>query len=520
MSNICNYCGAVFRYAMNLPRHILRCEVRIQRQLELEETQRPATRPRIESSTEYRAAVVEEDHIPEDVHVEQEYDAVNEHNVAPVDDVPPIGQSSGSNVIPEDSSFNFSTELVKLFETCLGDRGLPDKDKETFIDLFNKAARLGCTTLEYKNLQEYKTYREALTDETSGPKWKVQNITVSKDDVPQLGDIVMSAKFFLKDTEDWLRGEFDNPTYKDNFVMEAKEYHNEDGERCFNTPEQCDAWLYQQKALRELLPHHDPVVAAIQLYSDKTLLNRKGLNCHPVKAVLLNVPFTRRISAISTIAYLSSFNERPANVGDNAWCMAKLHYMHRSMSLLLEPLKKMSWQGMQLRDPSGVYRLVYPRLLSYVMDDPESKDLYCIGKTSRPCEACKIPSDELLNIELIAGVKIASEQQERYLEIVGTRNNAERQQLINHYSILPVPCSLFGFAGQDEDTPGNIMRVLGFEKMHNDDLGVFLYIVDNIKPFLMQTRGLSAVRANGCLTKLNDRMQAAPRAGMIVRVVK
>lgn len=514
MSHICTHCKVGFKLPMHLARHEKKCELKLQRLMENNDNDINAVHTvrhvNYGSYLDYSSEAVE-------ASVQIAPDALDNTNME-LDATDVVLQSSTpvhQSTTASTTTFDFSRQLLILFETCLGDRGLPDKAVETFLDIYNVAMEKGCFTLEYKNLQQYKDYRASLSDDGS---WKVETIKVTKDEVPELGDEEMSAKFFYKDTEDWLIEQYGNPSLKGVLVHEASKSFNEHGERCYDTPEHGDAWLRQQEILRSTLPVPDigpPVIAAIQLYSDKTLLNRKGLDCHPVKASLLNVPFTTRISTISTVAYLSSFAEKPARISLPAWRMAKLQYMQKSMSLLLSPLKRLSFQGLRTKDPDGSYRLVFPRLLSYVMDDPESKDLYCISKTARPCEACKIPSHNLLDIDLRAGSKTAVQQRERLAEIMGQESVVHRQQLIRQYSILPVPCSLFGFSGQDGEEAGSIMRALSFEGMHNDDLGVFLYIIDNIKPYLLKTKGLSSKRANVVMARLNERMKAAPRAGKV-----
>ncbi len=55
-----------------------------------------------------------------------------------------------------------------------------------------------------------------------------------------------------------------------------------------------------------------------------------------------------------------------------------------------------------LKDPEGKEHLVFPRLFSYVVDDPESKDVTCIkgGNSAYPCELCWVPNDQLSNVTL------------------------------------------------------------------------------------------------------------------------
>jgi len=51
----------------------------------------------------------------------------------------------------------------------------------------------------------------------------------------------------------------------------------------YSQPDDGDRWLWFQDKLRAQHPGQSPVVAAVQLYSDKTLLNMKGLTAHPIR---------------------------------------------------------------------------------------------------------------------------------------------------------------------------------------------------------------------------------------------
>ena len=79
-------------------------------------------------------------------------------------------------------------------------------------------------------------------------------------------------------------------------------------------------------------------------------------------------------------------------------------------------------------------------------------------------------------------------------------------------AVHPVPSGLWGFAQQQEGF-GNSMLSMGFEAMHNLDLGVTLYTVDNMREYLVQEKGMSSVAAQRVLTELNKRMKELPRAG-------
>ena len=57
------------------------------------------------------------------------------------------------------------------------------------------------------------------------------------------------------------------------------------------------------------------------------------------------------------------------------------------MHILLEPLKRLSHEGISLHDPEGVAQQVYPRFLSMVGDHPEISGRVChvqLGHSTDP----------------------------------------------------------------------------------------------------------------------------------------
>jgi hypothetical protein len=68
---------------------------------------------------------------------------------------------------------------------------------------------------------------------------------------------------------------FGEEAYQGHFVTEAARVQEEGGPRILNHPHETDTWLYAQKRIRDFVDELG-VIAAGQLYSDKTLVNRKG----------------------------------------------------------------------------------------------------------------------------------------------------------------------------------------------------------------------------------------------------
>jgi len=168
------------------------------------------------------------------------------------------------------------------------------------------------------------------------------------------------------------------------------------------------------------------VVAALQLYSDKTQVTHKGKSLHPVRASLLNIRFGTRIKNYRTVAYLPIFHKDPL-MKDNTQRLVKLTLYSKCLSLLLDKMKESSQKGTHLyicicffmeiklllkkmiyhlltgtevEDPWGNKQVAFVRLFSYVVDNPEIADVWCTkqGSTKHPCEICLCPWEDLLKI--------------------------------------------------------------------------------------------------------------------------
>ena len=232
---------------------------------------------------------------------------------APNDSPPPLGDTVDYSP-PAEPEFDVSFELCKLFTLSNQGRGLSDKDVQAFID-FHNASLLKKPTepmvLDYKNLGEFKKYRQGFVlDDQCGMKTVV--ITVMDADVPGIRSPVQ-LPFVMRDLEEWLEVELRRSDYQVETVgdedapprfvsvlkMEAAPVYvplaNGDMARVISTPETADTWIMLQQKLRARPGNENACVAALQLHSDKTLVNHKGTSCHPVKAALFNVSYARRI---------------------------------------------------------------------------------------------------------------------------------------------------------------------------------------------------------------------------------
>ena len=171
-----------------------------------------------------------------------------------------------------------------------------------------------------------------------------------------------------------MKGEFGKKEYSGSFTLRAVEEHRVvDGQRqrVVSEPANANRWLWHQGSLPA-----SGVVAALQFYSDKTQLNRKGTAAHPLRLSLLNVGYAARMQMqnLRNVGYMPII-QRPHGMSVGNYKALKHVVRQRCLSILLEPLKRLSHEGIQLKDPDGHVHLVFPRLISIVGDHPEICDL-------------------------------------------------------------------------------------------------------------------------------------------------
>ncbi len=304
---------------------------------------------------------------------------------------------------------------------------------------------------------------------------------------------------------------FSNKEFEAGFVLNAEIKMVEDPVhglvRDYSEPQYAEAWQFWQSAERRRNP--DAVIAPFQVYSDKAQVNNKLRSVHPVKFCLLNVPYSKRIAHLSTVAYIPVLN-KPANVSKATWRLVKLWIHSKVVSLLLDPLKRLSKDGKWMKDPTGQPRHVFTRLASYVLDAPEGADVMMVKgwPSQHPCEVCLVTKGELEQLGSWTS-RTEAVQEQRYKELRQVGSNAERSKLSAQYSQQPVPCALWHFHDQRFQGFGSSTRVLGYEAMHNEDLGVFLYIIQIMDSYL---RSIGANPAS-VFNRLNYRHALVPSTG-------
>ena len=303
------------------------------------------------------------------------------------------------------------------------------------------------------------------------------------------------------DTAAWLQSEFSKTAYREGFTLRPVQ-RMVNGERAWSCPADCDPWLRHQFVIE--VEAAGAVVAALQLYSDKSLLNNKGTAVYPLKAVLLNAPYTQRVltANMQNIAF-SPEVKKPKGMSEDAFRRAKLQIHHQVLDLALGPLKELSKSGVEVRNPSGERHWAFPRLCHYCGDDPECKlcaGVYVSGKPEKPCEQCYCPFDQQNKLDLEHPARTVRQQQGiiQAIRAAETVSVAAGKREAAKWSTHAVEKhGLFGFEGEHTEW-GNPFLCFGYDNLHTDLLGLWVDLVRNIKAFCdALTEGCGQGRAIG-----------------------
>lgn len=138
----------------------------------------------------------------------------------------------------------------------------------------------------FKNTTEVAAFVKAQGD---GENWQETIIRVGPEDFPPGAPIKRDMKVFEEtfhhaDIMLWLASQY-SQSPSGLFATQFEQKLDAAGNRCFNEPHQCGRWEFLEAELRKEDP--DGKIAALQAYSDKTLLNMKGATAHPIRCVLV-----------------------------------------------------------------------------------------------------------------------------------------------------------------------------------------------------------------------------------------
>lgn len=132
----------------------------------------------------------------------------------------------------------------------------------------------------------------------------------------------------------------------------------------------------------------------------------------------------------------------------------------------------------------------------------------------------QIPQDSLHTGR--AGELRTEKDCKHWMELISAETTIERRNKLGaQYGLHPVVCALWGFNfadNQDEHYASIVSPYCAFsyEGMHNDDLGVFLYMIDAIGAIIdtyhHDDEAWTKAKTSALLKKLNERMRLCPRA--------
>lgn len=174
------------------------------------------------------------------------------------------------------------------------------------------------------------------------------------------------------------------------------------------------------------------------------------------------------------------------------------------------PLKEQSEKGSFLKDPSGELQLVFARLLSIVGDDPELKEILAIfsGFASQmPCARCTVPHEHMHHMGEVFPLRTCSSQ-DCILQLLSQATSAaEKRAVSKQFSTHEVLPGLRGFAGEKTEA-GNLYQLLGYDSLHIDLLGIWLDLMNAVKPFALASNDGQAA---ALIRKINENLLRMPR---------
>ncbi|CAE6381518.1 unnamed protein product [Rhizoctonia solani] len=148
-------------------------------------------------------------------------------------------------------------------------------------------------------------------------------------------------------------------------------------------------WREQEKLMKA--GKRNATIAAVILSSDKTNLSvmSGGQTAYPVYITVANIDkdWRRKPSKRTTLllGYLPTDSFEDVE-NDNERRRLKAELVHRSMEVMLAPLKEAMEDGVEMWCPDGRCRLVFPRIAAYLADWPEL-NLHCCTSIAS-CPVC------------------------------------------------------------------------------------------------------------------------------------
>jgi len=295
----------------------------------------------------------------------------------------------------------------------------------------------------------------------------------------------------------------------DNFIVHPICKRNEEGEIVFSHMLETEYAKELVEAVKNrVLCHHDEEAiwmfqgesstesfcGIFQMYSDKSAvtLKKNGISAYPVHIVFMNFTYEgwkemimkeKTIVAYLPINYehvddLWRVHERGVNK-TSVDRMVKIELLHNAYELILRPLENQCVKGVDgsLRD--GKKLRCHPIIGELTTDVPEGKDLGCIlhgCQTKYPCVLCFCPCERLNGNETFEkrtpedtnNFRMAGRRKSKCV----TQNSNEHRKIMKEKSLSTCTSYFERSKLLLQNRISNVYIIMGFEPMHNFDLGM------------------------------------------------
>lgn len=342
--------------------------------------------------------------------------------------------------------------------------------------------------MSFQHYSAIERYRDNfLANEHHG--WAAHTVTVKGHEFPgpkEDCDNEYNYTFRCRNISNVLQQICGDESLKDAFSLQMKvRTMNIDSQsvRIFQQVTECDAAITAYRHVRYLKNdgEHENTVLLLQLYSDKTIVNVKNVACHPIRLAVLNLPLHEKEKRIEIVGYFPI-----VPTGTNR--VHKLLVLTRCFIHLLEPLKVADSTGEVWLAPDGQKYRFFTRILSYIADDPEIRDILCINahNSEYPCERCEVAAGDLAThhecFEARDAVEIKRKAEEMLQKVAsGEVTIGKAVKECQKFSFVPVVSGLHTLLNScDPEKPCNYNHIFGFDTLHIQDLGLVINLVDAI----------------------------------------
>ncbi|CAI5987251.1 unnamed protein product [Closterium sp. NIES-65] len=370
------------------------------------------------------------------------------------------------------TAVDIDARAYRFIRTAAGGSGLSRVDIMELISILVEVLR-NPGRLTLKSLADFDKYEEAKLAGANIEPFEQVELTKPGD----LKPVILWRRSALT----CVTSLYENAANAHGFVVRPPKNFNP-AKRIYKGPETGSWW---REVLRKL-PATDPgkAVAAVIIYSDETTLTTDGgLKGWPVYISLANIapgnrwkPHGHRLCALLPDDDGSFFTHADKE-------RRHLEVFQEALDLIMADLKIAQNTGVELTDPYGIRRMVFPLTYAYIGDYPEQCKVAGTKsgiKTRFPCPRCTVPKEELNNMAFPLVYRTEALQKERVMEMERETRVTARNDLTKRYSTHFVKSAIWGQRFGDEDF-GNPYRQLTSDIMHMSLLGVYKHILEGLK---------------------------------------